>query len=360
MIVRLGLLDRDEKYIKLLSAYFNEHSDSSFQIESYLFFDIENYRKFQKNGKKLDLLLASTELLVDTESVEDTGSVVYLTEDSSIKTWNDRPAVCKYQRADKLLMSVRGLAAGRLGEGSNFSLGTKGGIIAFMGAAGGVGTTTSAMGCACRMAMLGKSVLYFSVQQNARPESVFQSGASMSDVYYAYREWKSMGSNEGFGKLQLKLKSMVNEDSESGVASFKGFDLPLDALDIKASEISELVEVLSGLYDVVVVDIESRIDDMTIELLKCVDWMVMISDGSEKANYNLQRLSVSINELNNQTGRFSGQIGYLYNKFGSSSQRITPESYITDLGDIPRIINSGMNEIVRNLKNSEAYVLLEK
>ena len=360
MIVRLGLLDSDERYIKLLSNYFNEHSDNSFRIESYLFFDILSFQKFQSSGKKLDILLASTDIFKSSEQASDKALLVYLTEDASIQEWNGNPAICKFQKAGDLLRKIQGFAAQSLAQSGNYSLGTQGGVIAFMGSAGGIGTTTVAMGCAERMALLEKNTLYFSVQQNARPESVFQCGASMSDVYYAYREWKSMGVSEGVGKLQLRLKSMISADPESGVSCFSGFNLPLDALDIKASEVAELVAVLSGLYDIVIVDLENKIDDVLIEMLKTVDWLILVSDGTENTNVGMHRFIMSLNELNNSEGLLKGQIGVMYTKFGSASQRIKLPGFITDLGDIPRIVDSNQNEIVKNLKNSAAFALLEK
>lgn len=360
MIIRLGLLDKDERYIKLLSGYFNEHSDMSFQIESYLFFDVDSFQKFQKSGAKLDILLASAEVLGDSGIVPEKTVLSYLTEDPSIQTWDGYPAMCKYQKTGSLLKKIHSLAAKVMAEGGNFSLGTQGGMIAFIGTAGGVGTTTAAMGCAERMVSVGRSVLYFSAQQNARPEYIFQAGASMSEVYYAYREWKSMGAKAGEGKLQLRLKSMISTDTESGVASFAGFNLPLDALDIKASEVAELLKVLSGLYDVVIIDLENRIDDVLIEILKIVNWTILVSDGSENANHCLQRFAGSISELNNSGSAIKGEVGLLYTRFGSASKHTTVDSYIRSLGDIPKIGNADQKEIVRNLKNSKAFALLEK
>ncbi|MBR1476538.1 MAG: AAA family ATPase [Lachnospiraceae bacterium] len=360
MIIRLGLLDSDERYLKLLSGYFNEHPDENFQIESYLFFDTDSYESFKQSGTRIDILLASPDELKNSDAVPDRTVLAYLTEDKTIQSWDGYPVICKFQKASDILRSIQGLAAKLSAGAGNFSLGKAGGIISFIGAAGGVGTTTAAMGCAVRMANIGKSVLYFNMQQTARPEAVFQSGASISEVYYAYREWKSMSGNANEGSLQLRLKSLVSKDQEFGVDSFAGFTLPLDALEIQAAEIAELAKVLSGLYDIVVVDLESRIDEVLMEFLKIANWTVLVSDGIEDSNYCLERLSKSIDELNKADGILKGEVGVLYSKFGSASRHTGLDNYVRNVGDIPKVGNATKKEIVRTLRNSTAFALLEK
>ena len=234
MIIRLGMMDTDKRYLEKLSFYFETHREETTHLEISLFTNLQEYRDFVKAEKhnRLDILLASTSALDNPQEIDEQVLVAYFTDDRSMAEYKGRPAICKYQKALAIFRAIQDVASRIHGSG-RYTLGKAGRIVLFIGSAGGVGCTTAAVGFAARMSHLGRRVLYLSYQQSAQPFLYFsERGSSMSDVHYAYQEWlrddnrgREHEDKERKDRLQLKLISKVKKDSQTGISCYDCFSL---------------------------------------------------------------------------------------------------------------------------------------
>ncbi|WP_294448843.1 hypothetical protein [uncultured Gemmiger sp.] len=367
MIVRLGLLDRDERYLNKIAAYISAHADEAMRLELCLFASLEECNAYLSTNSRLDILLATPELLPDPTALVRKPILAYLSDDKTMTAWADHPAICKYQKASLFLRSIQGLAAGIHNAGGSYTLGGSGTALLFIGACGGVGCSTAAMACAVHQAAKGKRVVYFSLQQNAMPELFFgEQGKSMSDVHYAYQEWQRIptqeNGSENIRSLQLKLKSLLVTDAHTGVDYFTSFTLPVDAMDFTGSEAADLVNVLAAQYDYCIVDADSQLNEMLMQVLPCVQWMTVVSDGTPKCNLAMSRMLESLKVLQgSQEAKMNCEVAVLYNQFGSRARNAEKiPDYVKKLGEIPRYGNALQKDIVAEIAKGNSFDELEK
>lgn len=367
MIVRLGLMDEDERFTGKLAAYFQDHMEETVRLELCLFTNLEECNEYLQKSGVLDILLATPQTLPDPAALYKQVNLAYFGEDKSMTAWADFPVICKYQKASAILRSVLGLAASLSQKGGRYSLGESGIVLLFAGVCGGVGCTTAAMACAATMAAAGKRTVYFSLQQNAEPETVFGGhGASMSEVHYHYQEWQrstsGTGGEEGQRGLQLKLKSLLATDERTRVDSFASFTLPLDALDFTPAEAVGLVRALSAMYEYCVVDMDGQLGDALVQMLPIAQWTILVGDGTDKSNRAMQRLIESIRQLNNsQDPVLGGELATLYNRFGSRAQRAADiPGFVKKLGEIPNYSHADQGAIVQEIAKGPMFTILER
>lgn len=368
MIIRLGMMDTDKRYLEKLSLYFETHRDATTHLEISLFTSLTEYRAFAENDR-LDILLATIPTLESPSDIGDQVLVAYFTDDRSMTEYEGYPAICKYQKALAIFRAIQELASRIHGSRGAYSLGEAGRIVLFVGSAGGVGCTTAAIGFAARMARLGRKVIYLSYQQNAQAFLYFtQRGGSMSDVHYAYQEWlrndnrgKEREDKDRKHRLQLKLISKVGTDPETGVSCYDSFSLPIDAREMDAAEISDQVEALATQFDECVVDMDGRIDASMLSVIRQCYWTIVVSDGTEKGNFCACRMLEGLKALNDSgEAELSREVGLLYTKFGSrAGEAPNLPGFVRMVGKIDRYKGAGPAEIVRDLSKSAAYGLLE-
>lgn len=368
MIIRLGLLDEDERYSSRLAAYLGDHADEGTQFEMFLFSELSDYSRYVEDFGHLDIMLATTTSMNNPEEIINSGLVfAYLSEDMSIVSFNGVDAICKYQRASDILRAIHGLAAQISNGNVKYNFGDKGRVILFSGVAGGVGCTTAAIGCATRLAQLGHEVIYLNLQQSWQPDSYFDTyGSSLSDVHYAYQELLRMEPmNEvdeaNQHRLQLRLKSMLALDSATGVESYGCFTLPVDGLDISTAEIVGQIEALASQCDDCIVDMDGKLDEGLLAVIRISSWTILVSDGSSKGNFCTNRLLQSLKALNDSgEAILNREIGVMYSRFGSAA--LTDEGlpkFARVLGKIPRYKGAPARAIVQDLAKGDVYHVLE-
>ena len=367
MIVCLGFLDQDERYLDKIAAYISAHPDDTMRLELCLFTSVEDCNAYLATNARMDILLATPEMLPDPSVLVRQPILAYLSDDKTMTAWADHPAICKYQKASLLLRSVQGLAANIRNAGGSYTLGGSGTTLLFMGACGGVGCSTAAMACAVQQAARGKRVVYFSLQQNAMPELFFgDQGRSMSDVHYAYQEWQHLlpqdNGKDNIRGLQLKLKSLLVTDARTGVDFFAGFTLPVDAMDFTGREAADLVRALAAQYECCIVDADSQLNGMLTEILPCVQWLTVVSDGTSKSNQAMVRLLESLKVLGgSQETNMNCEVAVLYSRFGSQAGPAeNVPAYVRKLGQIPRYGNALQKDIVTEISKGTFFDALDK
>ena len=356
MLIRLGLLDTDFRYINKLADYFGHHYNREVEVRQ--FSDSRTLMDSLNRHERLDVLLASPDAVSDPASLPAGLQFAYLAEDMRDSS-GGVPAICKYQRADALFRAVEVLA-------ENVSVGKKGDgacrLILFTGAIGGIGCSTAAVSCAVRSAAQGTETLYINLQSHGRTDSVFSNvGAPMTRVLYEIKSWlqinkKEEQAKENLGKLQTKLRNLALPDPQYKVFSFDGFNLPLEAMDLNPDDINALVKALPGMCDCCVLDMDSAFSPVLFAAMKHADEVVIVSDGSTRGNVCLSKILESINILNGTDNPIlRGGLGVLYTHFGSAASQVELPAYAKLIGTIPNYAGADEKRIVDEMIGSSMF-----
>lgn len=356
MLIRLGLLDTDFRYINKLADYFGHHYNREMEVRQ--FSDSRTLMESLNRHERLDVLLASPDAFNDPALLPTGLQFAYLAEDMR-DSIGGVPAVCKYQRADALFRAVEILA-------ENVAIGKKADgdcrLILFTGAVGGIGCSTAALGCAVRLAAQGTETLYINLQSHGRTDSVFSAvGAPMTRVLYEIKSWlqinkKEEQAKENLGKLQTKLRNLAMTDPQYRVTSFDGFNLPLESMDLNSDDINALIKAIPSMCGCCILDMDSVFSPVLFAAMKRADEVVVVSDGSKRGNICLSKILDSINILNStDTPILRGDLGVLYTHFGSTASQIELPAYAKLIGTIPNYAGSDEKRIVDEIIGSNIF-----
>lgn len=350
MKIRVGILEKDFRYVNSLMGYLNTYYSQS--LELFAFSNFETLEAYLST-KKLDVLLADPELLPDSFEVPKFMVLSYLADSPDIDTIRDVRAVCKYQKAELIYREVLGLYA-EMDQQSVYKIAEDScPIYLFLGASGGVGTTTMAVACAQSLAAAGKKILYLNAEENGVVAPILSGEGSMtlSDVLYIV---KSNSAN-----LALKMESMIRRD-KSGVSFFEPFAVTLDAHEITKADLTELLNTMVqfGEFDSVVIDTDSMITDKRNYLIKLADTIFVVGSGSALSNGKMERLirEFSLMEERDES-RILARIQVLYNGFGSSSVRADLKN-IGMYATINRYSGGTPEQIVREIVRNNIFASL--
>lgn len=318
MRIRLGLLERNPHYIRRFIDYFSAHYTE--EIEVFAFSEVERLEEHLKKTR-VDVLLADDELLPDEFPVPKSTILAFLSETPDIRTIRDVQAVCKYQRAEQIYREVLNLYAELDRMASYRTAANHIPLLLFMGAAGGVGTTSLAAACATYLSRAGYKALYLNLEANGTVKEFFtgEGQSTLSDVLYAI---KSSHAN-----LAIKLESMVRRD-ESGVYFYEPFAVTLDGREMRGQDLEELLEVLTkyGAFDFVVADTESHITDKRETLLDYSSAVFLVSDGTQLSNTKLRRVlqEFAIRDEHEEE-RLLARTQVIYNRFDQNKRQLSSE-----------------------------------
>ena len=96
MKVRVAILENDSNYLQRVVSIFNNKFGN--ELEIYSFTDISSaYRCL--DDKKINVFLANENIDIDFSMIPKKCGFAYLVESSDIEKYNDKKAVCKFQRS---------------------------------------------------------------------------------------------------------------------------------------------------------------------------------------------------------------------------------------------------------------------
>ena len=181
-------------------------------------------------------------------------------------------------------------------------------LIAFFGAKGGVGTTTIAINTAIAL----------HVEQNRRVslvDGVLQFGDHRVFLDLG-NDRKSIAAVASAPSIDADLLKSVMVHHDSGIDLLLAPPTPEEGDLVHESQMSQALEVLRGMYDYVIVDVEKRLADLTLSVLDHADviFIVMTADLSclknvrlvlevlSRVGYESSRVKLVLNRSNAFTG----------------------------------------------------------
>lgn len=180
-------------------------------------------------------------------------------------------------------------------------------VHAYYGAKGGAGTTTVAINTAIALQGLGRRVCLVDGNLQFGDHRVFL------DLTLDKRSIVDLVGNAG---IDADLAKGVLVQHESGVDLLLAPTSPEQAELVTANEMSRILELIAPLYDVVIVDIDKRLDEVNLRVLDVADavYAVMTADlvclknarhmleMMAQLGYGQEKLRLVLNRANAYTG----------------------------------------------------------
>ena len=349
----LGIVDHDVHYAESLVNFFGIRYRE--QVNSHLFSTLADLRECMEQNR-LNMVLASAELLPNPEVLADVITIAYLSDEANITQIKNHPAVFRYQRGENLLWQLKSIAAASDHDEIVYSPNGHGEIWAFLGAGGGSGCTTVAAGCAAQLARGGKKVIYLCLQNNGYIGHIFdnESGSSMSSVLYEVKTM--MGIPDGGGQLLLKLEGLLKYDSLLQIYYYNIFDFPNEAASMSGGEAKYLLETLTSGFDVVVADLDGIYAPLLESILPAAQRIVLTASESEADRHRAKHMLGALALLDKGTGSRTLRCTHLlYNHVDGSSKQDNIEN-VSVLGAIEQFNGMNARRIVQELQRRDTFL----
>lgn len=353
-MIRFCILDHDARYAEALADFLSVRYGS--QVEPCLFRSLETLRDYLK-GHRLDLVLASAELLPDP-GVLSPQPVAYLSEDRDMERFNGCPTVFRYQRGESLLRQIKGIAAESDKRNAVYTSGNRGDVWLFLGAGGGTGCSTAAVGCAAQLGRKGRKVLYLCLQNNGYVGDMLSGEGSGGMTRVLYEVKTFLGNREGQGNLAPRLEGLLKYDSQLQVHYYEPFSLPLEAASLGGEEAASLLNALTGLFEVVVVDMDGVYSPVLRSVLELAGKILLVSSGTGSSNRRMKQMLDAFSVLDESEDlRLLPRVRILYNQFGSGARQ-AEERRAPVLTTISHYTGSDARRIIQEVRRKEDFLSL--
>lgn len=340
MKIKLALLEKDSNYLNRIVNTFNiKYAE---KLEIYSFTD-ERAAYQTLSSTPIDVLIAGEQFDIEVNSLPARCSLAYFVEANNIDTVKDKPAICKFQKADLIYKQILSIYSETASHSTKIRFDenvTR--TMLFASASGGVGTSTIAAVCAVVIARQSRKVLYLNLERFGDTDSLFKGDGQFTfgDVIYAIKSKKS--------NLSLKLESAVKLDA-SGVSFFSSPEIALDIMDLTTEDIRRLLHEIkiSGSYDCIILDSDFDFSEKSNLLWNEATDVIMVSDGSDISNLKFERMYKALQILDQQeeSNRIE-KLSLMYNKFSNKTSKTITGLSVKALGGIPRFEHATTQQVI--------------
>ncbi len=167
-------------------------------------------------------------------------------------------------------------------------------IHAFYGAKGGVGTTTIAINAAIALHNLGRRVVLVDGNLQFGDHRVFL------DLGL---DRKSIADLVSAPSMDADLVKRIVQSHDSGVDLLLAPPSPESADLVTPAHMSQVLELLRGLYDYVIVDIDKRLDDLNLMVLDVAETIFVIMTADLSCLKNVRLVLETIGHLGYESGK---------------------------------------------------------
>lgn len=347
MKIKLALIDKDSNYLSRIVTAFNIRYAEKLEIYS---FTEPNAALQTISDKAIDVLIASDQFDIDIGALPKNCGFAYFVDSAGIDTVKDKPAICKFQKADLIFKQILSLYSETSSRSAKIHFDDSAVRTSlFVSASGGVGCSTVAAACAAAAARQARKVLFLSLEGFGDAASFFSGDGqfTLADVIYAVKGHKS--------NLSLKLESALKQDA-SGVYFYSAPEVALDITDLSADDIKLLLREIriSGLFDYVVITVNFDLSEKNLALWKEASNIVFVSDGSDVSNLKFDRMFKAIQIMEQQDKSIrTDHLDILYNKFSSKTGKTISGLSIKTLGGIPRFEHASTQEVIEQISGME-------
>ena len=333
------ITDSDTYYLENLERFLrNNHSDK-FIINTAS--STDGVRAFFDNSdRKLDILLISPDTY--TERLKNYASVVMILSNGVIPIQLEKyPVIKKYQAGDAIVHTItRAYAEARPNEFDISQISGDCEITGVYSPIGGSGKTTIATLLATHFAANNK-VLFFSMEQFQYTEHFF-SGTSrynLSDFLYFV--------HKGDSDLLANLNRMLITDVNLNVNFLNSPMCFIDLNKIEKEKWQAFLKalVLLGLFNKVVIDIPSHLDDQAIEVLSSCKTVIVPVLDDRVSVLKVNRLIHDLTQIDNEI--LLKKFIYVLNKYNGFQPHTEINIFSTLPADNEALLNMAIPDIKR-------------
>ncbi|MDL2301869.1 AAA family ATPase [Lachnospiraceae bacterium OttesenSCG-928-D06] len=302
--MKVAILDTNETYLKKLHNYWSKTYGSTALIV-YVFSDSEQLIKCVAS-EKIDVILLNHQMEIDIETLPKQSLKLYLLPGKKGGELNGIVALPKNGNADGLYMRMMELYDAHMNIEHHEMPGQ---VVLVTSPIGGCGTTSVAIGLGKYMAGNGKRVLYLNletinameIQLNGNPEKC------MDDLFYLCQSNRK--------NISYSLENMLTKDN-SGLYYIAQCKNPLEFQEKTKEDIKEMLTLVSekGSFDMIIVDKSFILDEITIELMKLTDTMLLITDSGIVGGKKLEHAKLLMEELEHRNIPCMSKTKVIYNK----------------------------------------------
>ena len=271
---RVIIADTDESYIAPLQLKFAKEFHDKIVLE--IITQHEYFSNLFSRPQKVQILVISRELY-DSAMLHHSIDHIFLMQEQYDEVTEEDPRVTrlfKYSSIKEIFNEIVGKSAEVFHVSTTKKKETQ--IVMVTSVAGGVGTTTVAMGIAASLVQNYKKVLYI----NASGLQTFQYRLKNPSVLSMQEVYASLSNPQGFTYEDIGY--VIRKETFSYFPAFKAalISLGLDAAVYRRIAIAAKA---SSEYDFIIIDAESTFDEEKINLIDMTDKIVMVIDQSVKS-----------------------------------------------------------------------------
>ena len=328
-LIKLLIFDDDDEYTFNLCNFLTHHYSETLLVNYY-----NSSYKIEEWIKKIepDIILAC-EKYYSQICNQFKQNLIILNSGTKSAYLVDVPTINKYQDANQIAGNIINFFT----KSSNLIIHKRektAKIVAVYSAAGNTGKTSLATGISTICSYSGLSVFYLNLEQFPST-GVFLSDSSeysITDIiYYAKEKDKN---------LITKVSTMSCKDISSNIHYFKEANNSFEINEVLPQDIELILYSMksSGLYDLIVIDMDSQLNDNTISIFNMADEILYIFTNEEICLHKTMLFIENMKILSNRTihsALFEHKIQYVANKV--SKQALQSFNSLPDVNIISKI-----------------------
>ncbi|MDF2840609.1 MAG: CobQ/CobB/MinD/ParA nucleotide binding protein [Clostridia bacterium] len=332
-MIKLMIADENQSYVKALALYIQVEHGQAFEVTC--FSKRKLLHEYLMSCEEADILLIDQKLLSEQVSVDQIKTVILLTEALSE---SNMTTIYKFQKAEhiiKLLLEAYDKSSSGKMIVTNSHCETK--LLCAYSPAGAAGKSTIAYNLAHQYAMQSRKVLFLSFESFSSLPLLERGGQAKGIIFLLYL-LKSQLPN-----LQLKLNTIKAVDANTNIHFIERESNVLEYKDIKMEDIELLTGFLkkqSG-YDVIIFDMDTAMNEMTLGTFKYCDAIINISCSDRFGKTKQEDFFKQIPKINDLLeADISSKLINVINKYRETNEKNRCSEGLV----IPYINDSGIND----------------
>lgn len=276
MNISLAIADSSTEYVERLSEVLQQYAELSIAI-------YKNGQKLQadlndrQNPKHFDIILFDPDVSEEKLSFPNVRLPICLySDEAKNRGWYaDCVKVKKYQRISNIYKSFIREYADKAGYSADFDNSGNTRMTAVYSPIGGSGKTTVSLALASSLAGMGKTVLFLSVEQ--LNSSCYVNPKQEDGITALVNKAADEHTN-----FELKIKGIMKRGMND-MFYIEGFDRIVDYSAVTEDEMAAVLGKIrrSGIFDVIVVDMESNLDVIGKAVFAAADRIVLVERTGE-------------------------------------------------------------------------------
>lgn len=339
MNISIAIADANRNYLERFVEVLQEYEELSVSI----FTNAELLEKALES-KRYDIVLFDPDISEKNLTFFNVKLKICLYSEDAQNTalYADCVKVIKFQRISRIYKEIIKAYADKAGYLADFDSDKVTNVVGVYSPIGGSGKTTMALSIACKLLTYGKEVLFLSMEQLDSTSCV---NVHTEDADGITVLLESMGESINF---ELKIKGLVKKGL-NGISYIEGFERFVDYNTVTKEEIEELIEKIRrcGICDVLIIDMESRIDSIGQTVFEKADCIVVVEKAGDVAIRKMNMFAKQALTCEHKS-KMCTVINFADNNVGQGDQLDVP-----NIGSVPNVGNRALRDVVQLIASKD-------